>query len=90
MAADRVEADNGYRYGLGVWVKENDHGYRTVLAQGGAAGDSAAILIVPSEHLVVAVATNGDGIPTVDVAHEIAAILLPRLVRRIAATCRSS
>ena len=82
MAANTVEADDGYRYGLGVWVKENDHGYRTVLAQGGAAGDSAAILIVPSEHLVVAVATNGDGIPTVDVAHEIAAILLPRFAEK--------
>ncbi len=82
MLNTTVDGDSGYRYGLGFWIKEDDAGYRTVLAQGGAAGDSASLLLVPSENIVVAVATNGDDVDVRAIVAEILSAMLPPYAAR--------
>lgn len=80
LDAQTVDAADGFRYGLGIWVKESQFGYRTLLAQGGAAGDSASLLIVPAENLVIAVATNSDALTLSDITDNIFESVLQRKI----------
>jgi hypothetical protein len=83
-----VKGPSPYRYGLGWWVQDNQFGYRVVYAQGGASGDNAALVLIPSQDIAVAVVANSDTISTLDTAGDILAAMLPAYAqgRRSAAT----
>lgn len=72
-----VEVEDGGRYGLGWWIKEDFYGYRSVLGQGGTNDGSASLQLIPSEGIVVvALANTGTTLPG-DFIHEVLSILLP-------------
>ena len=78
MQSDTVAAGGSDRYGLGWWVRDDQNGYRTVLAQGGTDDTSASLELVPAEGIAVAVLANkGDPLPSV-VIDAILAEMLPR------------
>jgi CubicO group peptidase (beta-lactamase class C family) len=52
------------RYGLGWWLDEDLHGYRSVLGQGGNSFATVVLRLIPSEGIVVAVLSNtGSSLP---------------------------
>ena len=53
-----VAVEDGGRYGLGWWVKEDLYGYRGALAQGGTNDASASLQLIPSEGIVVVALAN--------------------------------
>ena len=77
MQNSTVETGMGGRYGLGWWIKDDEFGYRTLLAQGGTNEASASLQIVPSEEIAVVVLSNtGTTLPS-DVIKEVLSALLP-------------
>jgi CubicO group peptidase (beta-lactamase class C family) len=65
------------RYGMGWWVDEDLHGFRSVLGQGGNPFATAVLRLIPSEGLVVAVLANtGSSLPW-KVMDEVLSTLLP-------------
>jgi len=53
-----VDAGHGERYGMGWWVNPDLNGYRVVFGSGGTFDSAAALYMVPSEGIVVAVLAN--------------------------------
>jgi CubicO group peptidase (beta-lactamase class C family) len=78
MQNETVLVDAQERYGLGFWIKESQFGYRVILAQGGASGNSASLTLIPSAGIGVAVATNCDSLIVSDIVDEILSAMLPR------------
>jgi hypothetical protein len=77
MQNSTVPTDSGGQYGIGWWVKTNEFGYRTLLAQGGTTEASASLQIVPSEGIGVIVLSNtGTTLPS-EVISEVLSAMLP-------------
>ncbi|MCW5558938.1 MAG: beta-lactamase family protein, partial [Verrucomicrobiae bacterium] len=76
MQTSTVSTGDGL-YGLGWWVDEDFHGYRSVLAQGGTDDASTWLRLVPSEGIAVAgLANTGTSLPP-EVLHDVLSKLLP-------------
>ena len=91
MQNSTVSTGGRSRYGLGWWVDEQQHGYRSLLGQGGTDDGMAFLQLIPSEEIVVVVLTNtGDEFPS-KIVDEILSVLLPsyRLKRATAANSPS-
>lgn len=58
-------------------IDDNDHGYRTLLAQGGTWDSQAWLLLVPSEKIAVVVLANGGDVPAREAIDRILSLLLP-------------
>jgi CubicO group peptidase (beta-lactamase class C family) len=76
-----VPFDGRYRYGFGWWVEPDHFGDRDVYAAGGTTESSAMLLLVPKEHLVVAIATN-TGFSLSGIADDIVAAYVPTFAAR--------
>jgi CubicO group peptidase (beta-lactamase class C family) len=63
-------------YGLGWAVNRNWHGRRVVWHSGGMPGSSAALWIVPSDGIAVAVVSNQFGVPVNQIAGDVLGALL--------------
>jgi CubicO group peptidase (beta-lactamase class C family) len=77
MQNSTVATDSGGQYGIGWWVKTNEFGYRTLLAQGGTTEASASLQIVPSEGIAVIVLSNTGTTLSSDVIQEVLSAMLP-------------
>jgi len=76
MQTSTVSTGDGL-YGLGWWVGEDFHGYRSVLAQGGTDDSSTWLRLVPSEGIaVVGLANTGTSLPPA-VIQDVLSKLLP-------------
>jgi CubicO group peptidase (beta-lactamase class C family) len=73
-----VEAADGQRYGIGWWMNPNLHGYEVFYGSGGSNDSAAALYLVPSEGLVVAVLANTGTLLADQVAQESLAAVLPK------------
>ena len=77
MQNSTVNADENGRYGLGWWVNEDLRGFRSLRGQGGTDDSWAALQIIPSERIAVAILSNtGDNFPS-KLTDEILSVLLP-------------
>jgi hypothetical protein len=77
MQNSTVNADENGRYGLGWWVTENLHGFRSLRGQGGTDDAWAALQLIPSEGIgVVILANTGADFPS-KLSDEILSVLLP-------------
>jgi CubicO group peptidase (beta-lactamase class C family) len=56
---DGPPAGEGKAYGLGWFITDDDKGYRTVWHEGGIAGASSMLKLVPSENIALVVLING-------------------------------
>jgi CubicO group peptidase (beta-lactamase class C family) len=74
---DQAVADGDVRHSLAWTINDNQHGYRTLLAQGGTYDSQAWLLLVPSEHIVVVVLANAGDVATGKPIDQILSILLP-------------
>jgi CubicO group peptidase (beta-lactamase class C family) len=76
MQRSTVETGQGGHYGLGWWIKDDEFGYRTLLAQGGTNEASASLQIVPSEEIAVVVLSNtGTTLPDAAIKEVLSALL---------------
>jgi hypothetical protein len=84
MQNSTVNADENGRYGLGWWVTENLHGFRSVRGQGGTDDAWAALQLVPSAGVAVVILANtGADFPS-KLSDEILSVLLPSYRQRAA------
>jgi len=72
-----VDAGRGDRHSLAWWVKDDQNGYQTLLAQGGTSDSQAWLLLVPAERIAVVVIGNSGNTPASKVIDEILSTLLP-------------
>jgi hypothetical protein len=73
------------RQSLAWAITDNQHGYRTLLAQGGTNDSQAWLLLVPSEHIVVVVLANAGNVPVSSAIDRILSVLLPQYRDNLAA-----
>ncbi|HMG75426.1 MAG TPA: serine hydrolase domain-containing protein [Pyrinomonadaceae bacterium] len=77
MQNSTVNADENGRYGLGWWVTEDLHGFRSVRGQGGTDDAWAALQLIPSAGIAVVILANtGTDFPS-KLSDEILSVLLP-------------
>jgi CubicO group peptidase (beta-lactamase class C family) len=81
MQTETVRADEQYQYGFGWWVEPDHLGVREVYAAGGTNVASALLVLVPAEHLAVAITTNAPLLLT-DIADDVIALYLPSFAAR--------
>jgi CubicO group peptidase (beta-lactamase class C family) len=89
MQTGTVRADEHYQYGFGWWVEPDHLGLREVYAAGGTNVASALLVLVPAEHLAVAITTNAPLLLT-DIADDVIALYVPAFAARRAASTGSS
>ena len=78
-----VDAGNGQQ-SLAWRIDNNQHGYRTLLAQGGTFDSQAWLLLIPSEKITVVMLSNFGSAPTGKPIDEILSILLPKYRENLA------
>ena len=78
------------RHSLAWSINDNQHGYRTLLAQGGTWDSQAWLLLVPSENLAVVVLANGGDVPAREAIDRILALMLPTYRENLAKAPASS
>ena len=71
-------------------ITENQHGYRTLLAQGGTFDSQAWLLLVPSEKITVAVLSNSGTAPAAGAIDAILSTLLPTYRENLARAAAAS
>ncbi len=72
-----VDAGDNSRHSLAWWIKNDQYGYRTLLAQGGTYDSQAWLLLVPTEKITVALISNTGSAPASKSIDKILSILLP-------------
>jgi len=77
LVSPTVDAGGGDRHSLAWSVKDDQNGYRTLLAQGGTSDSQAWLLLVPAEKIAVVVLGNCGNTPAPRVIDEILSTLLP-------------
>jgi CubicO group peptidase (beta-lactamase class C family) len=65
------------RQSLAWSITDNQHGYRTLLAQGGTYDSQAWLLLVPSERIVVVVLANAGNVAVSSAIDRILSVMLP-------------
>src|ERR1051325_3339153 len=76
-------ASGGVGHSVGWLVNEDQHGYRTLLAQGGTIDSQAWLLLVPSERVVVVALANAGNVPLQRLIDQILADMLPHYRERL-------
>jgi CubicO group peptidase (beta-lactamase class C family) len=71
-------------YGVGWGINENDRGYRSVSHGGGMGGVNTNLLLIPSEHIAVAVLSNGCSELPFTLTADILAALFPTYAEKLA------
>lgn len=84
-----VDAGNAQQ-SLAWRIDNNQHGYRTLLAQGGTFDSQAWLLLVPSEKITVVMLSNFGSAPTGKPIDEILSILLPKYRENLAKAAGAS
>lgn len=74
---DQTVADGNVRHSLAWTINDSQHGYRTLLAQGGTYDSQAWLLLVPSEQIVLVVLANYGNVAVEKPIDQILSILLP-------------
>jgi CubicO group peptidase (beta-lactamase class C family) len=70
-------AAGSVRQSLAWSINDNQHGYRTLLAQGGTYDSQAWLLLVPSERIVIVALANAGNAPANGLIDQILSLLLP-------------
>jgi Beta-lactamase len=73
------------RQSLAWSINDNQHGYRTLLAQGGTSDSQAWLLLVPSERIVVVVLANAGNVAVSSTIDRILSLMLPAYRENLAA-----
>ncbi len=68
--------DESHHYGLGWFVGKDDQDRRRIWHTGGAMGGSGVVLFYPERELVIATLANASDVPHLDLAEEMARVLL--------------
>lgn len=90
MQNSTVNADENGRYGLGWWVTEDLHGFRSIRGQGGTDDAWAALQLIPSAGVAVVILANtGADFPS-KLSDEILSVLLPSYRQSAAITDNNS
>lgn len=74
------------RQSLAWSVTDSQHGYRTLLAQGGTNDSQAWLLLVPSERIAVVVLANAGNVAASRLIDRILSVLLPKYAESLAAS----
>jgi CubicO group peptidase (beta-lactamase class C family) len=77
-------ADGKVPHSLAWTINDNQHGYRTLLAQGGTYDSQAWLLLVPSEKIVVVMLANYGNVAVGKPIDQILSILLPTYRENVA------
>ena len=87
-----VPAGQGQRYSMGWWIQDDFYGFQSVGGSGGTTYASAAIRIIPSEHVAVAALANTGTNLADQAVEEALAELVPQIGerRRLAAAASMS
>ena len=85
---DQAVADGDVRHSLAWIINDNQHGYRTLLAQGGTYDSQAWLLLVPSEHIAVVALANAGNVALTKPIDQILSILLPTYRENLANAAR--
>ena len=73
-----IDAGDGQSYGLGWWADPNLNGYRVSYGAGGTTDEAAALYMLPSEGIVIAVLANTGTIVTSKIVEETLSAMLSR------------
>lgn len=82
-------ADGTLRHSLAWSINDNQHGYRTLLAQGGTYDSQAWLLLVPSENIVVVALANAGNVAVMSTIDRILSLLLPTYRDNLAAAAQA-
>ena len=74
---DQAVTDGNVVHSLAWTINDNQHGYRTLLAQGGTYDSQAWLLLVPSEKIVLVVLANSGNVAVSKLLDQMLSTLLP-------------
>lgn len=78
MQEPTVKLADGRQYGVGWFIDEDEHGYKTVSHTGGMGGVRTRLTLVPGENLVVVALCNASTSLPLEMTREILGAMLPQ------------